>query len=272
MRKKLSLFAIFVFLFAGCKQEGGAINYVYEGDTIHINRFDSALMDYLTKEAEARSSDTSLFDRYPDFMELYITHIVPIEKKAARQETMEELISFFSDSTLFHLYKDVENRFSDTSPIEKELSVACSFFAANLPALKTPQVYFHVSGLNQNVVAGENILSLSIDKYLGEEYPLYKEIFYDYQRKTMLPERAAFDLCMGYLLSEFPYKGNDEVLLNKMLYWGKIRYILSKAFPGKDKPFIMGYTPEELLWCEQNEAGIWKQIVGKNIFTRTIAC
>ncbi|MDD6210126.1 MAG: hypothetical protein PUB21_05930 [Bacteroidales bacterium] len=262
MKNKLLLLT-FLFLAIACKREGSAINYVYEGKTVLIKRFDKALMDYLTKDPSIRDRDTSLFMLYPDFSELYINHVIPIEKKDTYQEAGKELVAFFSDPTLFYLYKDALIQFSSTLEIERELSSAFSFLSANLPETKLPQIYFHISGLNQNVIAGENILSLSIDKYLGEKYPLYQDIFYDYQRKTMTDEQAAIDLTTGFLLSEFPYNSNEEVLLNKILYWGKIKYILSKTFPQKDKLFIMNYTADQWNWCSQNEKKIWKQIVGK---------
>ncbi|MCD7849188.1 MAG: hypothetical protein LUH63_05295 [Parabacteroides sp.] len=49
----------------------------------------------------------------------------------------------------------------------------------------------HVSGFNQNVLVGDSLLSISIDKYLGEEYPLYQEFFYDFQSRLMTPGHIA---------------------------------------------------------------------------------
>ena len=262
MKKRLTLL-LFIFLVVSCKKEGSAINYVYEGSSVRIDRFDKALMDFLTTPPEARGGDTLLFKHYTEFLELYVTHVIPLENSRTKKEVGDGLAVFFSDPTLFYLYKDTQSKFADISPTEQELSSAFSFLSANLPAVEIPRIYFHVSGLNQNVVAGDRMLSLSIDKYMGSDYPFYNDFFYEYQRKDMTPERAAFDLAAGFLLSEFPYASGEEVLLNKMLYWGKIKFVLSKAFPEKEKSFIMGYTPEQLSWCVNNEAGIWKKIVGK---------
>ena len=262
MKKRLILF-LFILFVASCKRESGAVNYVYEGVSVKIGRFDVALMNYLSLSPDERNNNSSLFKDYTRFLELYTAHVVSIENARSKQEVSKGLVSFFSDPTLFYLYKDAESKFADISQIEQEASSAFSFLAANLPGIVIPEIYFHVSGLNQNVVAGEQILSLSIDKYLGSDYPLYSNYFYEYQRKDMVPERATLDLAMGFLLSEFPYAGNEEVLINKMIYWGKIKYILSLAFPEKEKSFIMGYTPEQLNWCINNRSDIWKKIVGK---------
>lgn len=262
MKNKFA-FLILLFIVIACKREGSAINYIYNGKTVSIKRFDNALMDFLTKDPNLRSSDTTLYLHYPNFYELYTTHIIPIKKQENISGTNDELIRFFSDPTLFYLYKDALLKYSEVSEIERELSSAFSFLSANLPGIPIPDIYFHISGFNQNVIAGENILSLSIDKYLGEDYPLYQDIFYDYQRVTMSEKFAAFDLVTGFLLSEFPYISSEEVFLNKILYWGKIKYILSKAFPEKDKFFIMNYSAEQWNWCSKNEKSIWKQIVGK---------
>ena len=262
MKKRLTLF-LFILLAASCKKDSGAVNYVYEGVSVKIGRFDVALMNYLSQSPDERESNTSLFKDYAQFLKLYTEHVVPIENARSRQDVGKGLASFFSDPTLFYLYKDAESKFADIRQIEQEASSAFSFLSANLPETPLPEIYFHVSGLNQNVVVGDRILSLSIDKYLGSDYPLYSNYFYEYQRKDMDPERITLDLAMGFLLSEFPYTGNEEVLVNKMIYWGKIKYTLSKAYPGKEKSFIMGYTPEQLNWCVVNQSDIWKKIVGK---------
>jgi hypothetical protein len=159
------------------------------------------------------------------------------------------------------LYRDVQEKFADLEALNKELSQGMGLFLAQFPQIKQPQIYMHVSGLNQNVIVTDDILSLSADKYLGADYPLYKNFFYDYQRQLMTPDRMAPDYLLGFMMANLPFKGNDDVLLDKILYEGKLRYILSHLLPANDEWEYVGYNVDEYEWCTKNRSRIWKTIL-----------
>ena len=119
----------------------------------------------------------------------------------------------------------------------------------------------HVSGLNQNVIVTDSILSLSADKYLGTDFLLYQEFFYDYQLQQMTPERIVPDYLLGFLYSEFPFEESENTLLRHMLYEGKLRYILSLMLPERKAWEFFGYTEEQYNWCVKSESRIWKTIL-----------
>ena len=52
---------------------------------------------------------------------------------------------------------------------------------------------------NQSVVVGDSILGFSIDKYMGADYPLYKRFYYDYQCRSMEPDRIVPDCFTCYV-------------------------------------------------------------------------
>ena len=76
----------------------------------------------------------------------------------------------------------------------------------------------HVSGFNQNVLVGDSLLSLSIDKYMGKDYPLYQDFFYDSQKLKMQRGLVVPDYLAGWLMSEYPFAGKENVLLDRMIY------------------------------------------------------
>ena len=126
----------------------------------------------------------------------------------------------------------------------------------------------HVSGFNQNVLVGDSLLSISIDKYLSEEYPLYQDFFYDFQRRLMTPEHIVPDYLAGWLMSEYPFEGKENVLLDRMIYEGKIKYLIHQAFPELKPEVLMGYTETSYNWCKENESNLWKAIIDrKHLYT-----
>ena len=134
--------------------------------------------------------------------------------------------------------------------------------------MQIPAIYMHISGLNQNVLVSDSLLSISIDKYMGEDYPLYQDFFYDYQLRKMLPELIVPDFLAGWLISEFPFEGKENVLLDRMIYEGKIKYIVLHAISEISIRTLMGYTDPQEKWCLDHEKNLWKEIISrKHLYT-----
>ena len=68
----------------------------------------------------------------------------------------------------------------------------------------------------------------------------------------------------AYLMSEYPFRGNEAVLLDRMIYEGALRYAVLRALPSLPMTTLMGWTPDELKEVERNEAGIWRAIVERH--------
>jgi len=253
MNNKLVLVFFFCLFCLGCTNPKA-----FGGDSllVKINRFDVNLYQYLGNN----ESDEQLLQNDSSFLNVFGENVVFI----GRTDSIgffDRLRSFFSDSTLMDLYQAELEIFNDISSYEKELSDGFSLLLEEFPQLKLPQIYMHVSGLNQNIVVTDSILSLSADKYLGKDFPLYEEFFYDYQRQQMSPEQIVPDYLLGFMYSEFPFNGNQNTLLDWMLYEGKLRYILSKALPQREMREYFGYTEEQYNWCAGSESRIWKTIL-----------
>ena len=50
-----------------------------------------------------------------------------------------------------------------------------------VPGTKVPFVYSQISAFNESIILVDTLLGISLDKYMGEDYPLYKRFYYDYQ-------------------------------------------------------------------------------------------
>lgn len=220
-----------------------------------IIRFDKDLYQYLKNE-----ESVDIFEKYSVFLKEYGEKIIYIGKPDSLGFE-SRLKKFFSEPTLMSLYENEQVKFQDISYIREELSIALSLFFDNFPGIKKPSVYMHVSGLNQNVIVTDEILSISVDKYLGADYPLYQDFFYDYQRQLMSSDRIVPDYLLGFMFANMSFVGNQEILLDRILYEGKIRYILSQLLPERNTWEYVGYNKEQYDWCLTYEDRIWKSIL-----------
>jgi hypothetical protein len=261
VRLKIRLFFIFsvCFLFACCsgKKVCGEVNPEFQ-----ILRFDKDLYGYLVNNDSA-----GFIEAYKPFLDEFGKNVIYVGGVDSIGFD-DRLKKYFSEPTLMGLYADEQKKFSDLTAINAELSQGLETLIRYFPTLKQPKIYMHVSGLNQNVIVTDDFLSLSADKYLGADYPLYSDFFYEYQQQLMSPDRIVPDYLLGFIMANFPFQGNEDVLLDRILYEGKLRYILSLLIPDRQTWEYVGYNEQQYSWCKENEAGIWKFLLeNKHLFT-----
>lgn len=234
-------------------------------EPLHINRFDKELFRLID------TGDTTLQARlagqYPEMLDI-------IGKGILNLQSIEipgffgKVRSYYSEPTLKGLYRDAIAQYDSVEDIEKSLGYGFAYLKEHFPAMKIPAIYMHVSGFNQNILVGDSLLSLSIDKYMGMDYPLYQDFFYDAQKRKMRRALVVPDYLAGWLMSEYPFEGKENVLLDQMIYEGKIKYLLTQALDTPDAAGLMGYTEQAYRWCKENEGKIWKAIIErKHLYT-----
>jgi len=259
MEKKHWIIFLYCLLFISCGEKK-----VYgEKTNLSIHRFDKDLQSFLT----GNTSQEELTAEYNDFLDLYGEEVIGIGRQDSAGFFLR-LNQFFSHPDLKQLYADELKTFEDLSKTEEQLSDGFSFLQASFDSIAIPTLCIHVSGLNQNIIVSEQFISIAADKYLGAEYPLYTNFFYDYQRQSMIPERLASDYLLGFLLSTFTPPATNSSLLDRMLYEGKLRYLLALALPEHSEAEIMAYTEQQENWCRENKANVWKMIIQeKHLFS-----
>jgi hypothetical protein len=258
-KSPIILLAVISFLLTECS---GKKAQDKESSEWQIQRFDTDLYACLFQDEPFALSEANRL-----FLDEFGKHVIYIGASDSAGFD-ERLKNYFSDPVLRNLYRDEQAKMSDITQINNELADGMELLLKHFPSLKSPRIYMHVSGLDRNVVVTDAVLSLSADKYLGADYPLYQDFFYDYQRQLMTPERIVPDYLLGFLMANFPFKGNEEVLLDKILYEGKLRYLLSRLLPKRKAWEYVAYNEEQYQWCVDHEVKIWTFILeNKHLFT-----
>jgi len=232
---------------------------------IDINRFDSALYRWI--ETDDSLYLKQVYNRYPQMLDVLGKALF----KSSIIDTiayLTNLINYFSEPALKSLYKDALGYFSDDSSVIRFVREELTFDFENMlkffPDVKIPAVYIHVSGFQQNIIVADSLLSFSADKYLGEDYPLYLQFFYNYQRSSMKPERIAKDCLIAWLKSEYPEDAEKRTLLDKMIYEGKFIYALTKINERYDYQNIMSMSEIEIKWLKKFEKTLLLTMIERN--------
>lgn len=259
MKQQISLFLILLcMLFTSCRMStGDVVGHKEEG--ISVIRYDKLLNEYVRSNSFSALQKMNMEYRLPT--KILIEDVLSIGRVGDDTISLK-LKTFYSDTTLLRLMEDVEKQFPDLDKLEAGLTKGFRKLKKEVPNLKMPFIYSQVSALNESIILTDTLMGISLDKYMGEDYPLYKRFYYDYQRHTMRPERILPDCFVFYLTAQYPFPFENGVsLIDLMLHYGKINYAAQELLDCQSICEVLGYSKREKNWCNANEKHIWKHMV-----------
>lgn len=142
----------------------------------------------------------------------------------------KKFLTFFQDSTLQMIVSDAESQYANMDDINQQLNKAFFNLKGRLPDMPLPQVYAQIGALDQSIVIGNQSIGISLDKYLGEDYPLYKKFYSASQLKAMSRSYIVPDCLSFYLLSLYPMPDFEQrSQIDRDLHIGKIMWVCNQA-------------------------------------------
>ncbi|MBN1118288.1 MAG: hypothetical protein JXA77_13850 [Bacteroidales bacterium] len=229
--------------------------------SIKVVRFEKILFEsdiYAIKD-----SVVSFQARYPEFLSLYGNRIIEIGDP--QEEWFDEaLTAFTTDQAIYEIYKRVVDVFPDIDIQTREIENAFGRIKAVFPDKKIPNLFTYVSGLNQSVAITEKFIGISLEKFLGENDPLYNQVYppiAQYQKTLMTPGRISLDVMRGWISSEFDYQPEQDNLLSRIIFEGRTMYLLQKLFPEVADSVLWGFEKSKLDFCFDNEKQMWTYLI-----------
>ena len=193
---------------------------------VAVERYDRIQSLYLTTSDFSALQEMNI--TYPEQTRTLIEDILRIGKVNDPQINTK-FLHFFQDSTLQRLLTDVELQYDDIDDLNKELSSAFKKLKEELHDIEIPKVYTQIGSFDQSIVVGHNTLGISLDKYLGADYPFYQTYYEEPQRRMMTPSMIVPDCLSFFILSLYPLP--DEMLKSKAerdLHMGKIQWMVNQ--------------------------------------------
>lgn len=140
----------------------------------------------------------------------------------------QKFLSFFNDSTLQQMIVDVQKLYDNMDDLNKELAGAFGRLKKVIPLVEIPQIYAQIGSFDQSIIVDNNMLGISLDKYLGADYPFYKAHYTERQRRIMTRSMITPDCLSFYLLSLFPMPSEDMTEKERGLHMGKIQWVVNQ--------------------------------------------
>ena len=156
---------------------------------------------------------------------------------------------------------------------EQELEQAFKYLIYYFPEMTVPRTITFFSGFSVQVPVGEGYIGIGLDMFLGADSPFYpalRESIPQYLSNRFTPEHLVPRVIETYLREEwYPEKDADRTLLEKMIYNGKILYLMDVVLPETADHLKIGYSPGELAWAKRHEKAVWKWFIEENLVYET---
>lgn len=252
---QIYLFFLLAAAFFSCRQSGKPDVSAIRLD-IRIERFDQDLIS--GKKTGAPTADQVLQKKYGVFYDDYIHRMVGTPDYSGPQI----LDTLYKDKAYLDLNKEKDSVFPSMVAVEKELTQAFKYIRYYYPDARVPRFISFISGFAVQMPIGDRYMGIGLDMFLGKESQFYKAIVTSvpvYLSRRFSPEYITPRSVETYAREElFPERDDNRSLISKMIYNGKILYFMDKVLDSQVPDEVkIGYTAEQLNWCQKYEGNIW---------------
>lgn len=206
------------------------------GRYIGIQRFDRIEMLYLTTgDYSAMQQMNTYFPTETRVLIEDMLHLGHVDDP----EINVKFLYFYQDSTLQQMLSDVQKTFGNLEDIDEELMTVFRRLADMIPDLDVPSIYTQIGSFDQSVVVSGGSLGISLDKYLGSDYPFYQNHYNEQERQLMTRSMIVPDCLSFYLLSMYPLQqGHHQE--DRDLHMGRIMWTVNKVMKKQvfENPYV----------------------------------
>jgi hypothetical protein len=179
------------------------------------------------------------------------------------------LLRFVEDKDIRFTYEETKKTFTEEyiHRLENDIYKLHQHIRYYFPDKPLPKRYLlFISGFNYQIVYPENsdMMGISTDMYLGSHHVVYEWLQWPkYRVKQLQKEFIPADIAKAWLFTHYPY-GKYNNLLEHMMYYGKIIYVLKKLLPDMHDTLIFSYSKKQLDYCKKYEKNLWGYFTEEN--------
>lgn len=215
---------------------------------------------------------SQLHKKYPDFLDFYLDTLLPFNKVNGDYNDPERtanIRNILVHKDYAHLIDTVNKVFPDTKLYDEQIGDMLKRTKHFFPQWLLPtKVTYFVSCLNRwTAFTHQNTIGIGLDMFLGQNFRPYEAISLPhYALINHTPENIPMWAAKAVYQDNFEAaQQNMKDLVGLMIANGKERLFLERVLPDLKFNLIMGCTPEQLQWCEANEALIFNLFMQQNL-------
>jgi len=169
-------------------------------------------------------------------------------------------IQKMNDPIWREVYEEVQKKYSNFEPVRKEFNELFQHVKYYFPKTKIPKVITVIGEMDYNAksIYADSLVVVALELYLGKNHKFYE--FPNYLKENFEERQIMPDVVSSFSYRNIP-NSIDRSLVAQMIFEGKQLYAKDLLIPEYTDAEKMGYTPEQIKWCEENEAYMWRYFI-----------
>jgi gliding motility-associated lipoprotein GldB len=262
------IFSIWL-LASACKNEK-EVDVSHIKVDMSIERFDKELSNLTPGQVSVKAPllKQKYGHFYSDFMES-ILGVGPVSDSSY----YNQLRSVLNNKDYKELAAEVNRTFPHMESQQKELTDAFKHIRYYYPKTKLPRLITFFSGFSVQTPVGNDYIGIGLDMFLGRDskfYPALVQSIPQYISRRFTPENITPRVVEGFIREDmYPEKDAERSLLSKMIYHGKVLYMMETVMPGVADSLLIGYSAEQMNWAETYKPEVWAYFLENNLLYET---
>ncbi len=166
------------------------------------------------------------------------------------------------------LYNEVQKKYPNFDKQTTEIENLFKHIKYYFPETITPKVFTVIAEMDYNskAIYANDKLIIALELYLGTNHKFYQ--FPEYLKQNFEERQMMPDIVSSFALTKVP-PPSDKTLLSSMIYYGKQLYLKDLLLPNYSDAERIGYKPEQITWCQENESYMWRFFIDDNLLFDT---
>ena len=162
------------------------------------------------------------------------------------------------------LFNEVEKKYSNFGKQTNEIEDLFKHIKYYFPKTKMPTVYTVIGEMDYNgkAIYANDKLIIALELYLGKNHKFYE--FPEYLKQNFEERQMMPDIVSSFALKAIPAP-QEKSFIDEMVYYGKELYLKDVLLPNYNDAEKIGYLPEQISWCQENESYIWRFFIDENL-------
>ena len=158
------------------------------------------------------------------------------------------------------VYEEVQKKYSNFEPVREQFNSLFQHVKYYFPQTKTPKVITVIGEMDYTAKAiyADSLVVVALELYLGKSHKFYE--FPNYLKENFEERQIMPDVVSRFTFRKIP-ASSDRTLLSQMIFEGKQLYAKDLLIPEFTDSEKIGYTPQQVKWCEENESFMWRHFI-----------
>jgi len=242
---------ICVVLFISCSEDSCRESVKPEAVSLKVERLEQELFQCKTNAEVA-----AFLKKHEDFARFFLH----ADQYPADSILANRIFKLIQNPSIDTLYRESVAAFENFDAIVTTLKQGLGRLKVYYPEAPSPTIQTCVTGLYNDLFISNEYVMIGMDFFIGPEATYKPQQIPNYILKRYTTQHLAASI-LQFISSQYIKTSKGDDMLAEMIDYGKSYYLLSKLLPCTPENVLIGYSEQEWVDINENDAIIWANFV-----------